>query len=94
LFKEKSRQLDEEASIEIEQHRSIQNSCKFYNRLNDVKRLFEAQVGMCRAKNVELLTKKDQVMSRRREHEGEERDQPPDQGDLRHDGVAPSQWKH
>jgi hypothetical protein len=45
LFKEKSRQLDEEASIEIERHRSIQDLCKFYKRLNDVKRPFEAQVG-------------------------------------------------
>jgi hypothetical protein len=38
LFKEKSRQLDEEALIEIERHRSIQDSRKFYKRLNDVKR--------------------------------------------------------
>jgi hypothetical protein len=38
LFKEKSRQLDEEALIEIERHRSIQDSRKFYKQLNDVKR--------------------------------------------------------
>jgi hypothetical protein len=44
---------------------------------------------MCRAKNRELLTTKDQVLSRRKEHfelylnEGDERDQPPDQGDFR-----------
>jgi hypothetical protein len=56
LFKEKSRQLDEEAFIEIERHRSIQDSLKYYKRLNDVKRPFEAQVAMCRAKNGELLT--------------------------------------
>jgi hypothetical protein len=55
LFKEKSRQLDEEALIVIERHRSIQDSRKFYKRLNDVKRL--------------------------------ERDQPPDQVDLRANGV-------
>jgi hypothetical protein len=34
LFRKKARQLDEEASIEIERHRSSQDSCKFYNRLN------------------------------------------------------------
>jgi hypothetical protein len=47
----------------------------------------------CRAKNGELLTKKDQVLSMWKEHfeqhlkEREERDQPPDQVDLRDDGV-------
>jgi hypothetical protein len=91
LFKEKSRQLDEEALIEIERHRNIQNSCNFYKRLNDVKWPFEA-----RAKNGELLTKKDQVLSRWKEHfeqhlnKREERDQPPDQVDLRVDIDLPS----
>jgi DNA primase large subunit len=48
---------------------------------------------MCRAKNGELLTKKDQVLSRWKEYfeqllnEGEECDQPTDQVDLRDDGV-------
>jgi hypothetical protein len=51
LFKEKSRKLDEEALIEIERQRRIQDSRKFYKRLNDVKRPFEAQVAMSRAKN-------------------------------------------
>jgi hypothetical protein len=46
--------LDEEALIEIERHRSIQDSRKFYKRLNDVTRSFEPQVTMCRAKNGEL----------------------------------------
>jgi hypothetical protein len=79
LLKEKSRQLDEVALIEIGRHRS-----KFYKRLNDVKRPFDAQ---------ELLTNKDQVLSMSKEHfkqnlsEGEERDQPPDQVNLRDDGV-------
>jgi hypothetical protein len=45
--------------IVIERHRSIQDTRKFYNRLNVVKRLFEAQVVMCRAKNGELLTNKE-----------------------------------
>jgi hypothetical protein len=35
LFRKKARQLDEEALIEIERHRSIQDSRKFYKRLND-----------------------------------------------------------
>jgi hypothetical protein len=35
LFRKKARQLDEDALIEIEQHRSIQDSRKFYKRLND-----------------------------------------------------------
>jgi hypothetical protein len=93
LFKEKSRQLDDEALIEIERHRSIQDSRQFYKRLNDVKRLFESQMAMYRAKNGELLTKKDQVLSRWKEHfeqhlnEREDRDKLPDQVDLRDDGV-------
>jgi hypothetical protein len=50
-------------------------------------------MAMCRAKNGELQTNKDQVLSRWKEHfeqhlnEGEEHDQPPDQVDFRDDGV-------
>jgi hypothetical protein len=44
LFRKKARQLDEEALIEIQRHRSIQDSRKFYKRLNDVRRPFEPQV--------------------------------------------------
>jgi hypothetical protein len=47
FFRKKARQLDEEASIEMEQHRRIQDSRKFYKRLNDVRRPFEPQVSMC-----------------------------------------------
>jgi hypothetical protein len=54
LFRKKARQLDEDALIEIEQHRSIQDSRKFYKRLYDVRRPFEPQVALCRAKNGEL----------------------------------------
>jgi hypothetical protein len=68
LFRKKARQLDEEASIEIEQHRSIQVSRKFYKRLNDVRRPFEQQVAMCRAKNGEFLTDKNQELARWKEH--------------------------
>jgi hypothetical protein len=68
LFRRKKRQLEEEALIEVERHRFIQNTRKFYKRLNDVRRPFEALVAMCRAKNSELLTKKDQVLSRWKEH--------------------------
>jgi hypothetical protein len=57
-------QLDEEALIEIERHRSIQDSRKFYKCLNDVRRPFEPQVAMCQAKNGELLTNKNQVLAR------------------------------
>jgi hypothetical protein len=55
----RTREEREEALIEVERHRSIQDTRKFYKRLNDVRRPFEAQVAMCRAKNGELLTKKD-----------------------------------
>jgi hypothetical protein len=41
LFRKKARQLDEESLIEIERHRTIQNSHKFYKRLNDVRGPFE-----------------------------------------------------
>jgi hypothetical protein len=60
LFRRKKRQL--------ERQRSIQDTLKFYKRLDDVRQPFEAQVVMCRAKNGELLTKKDQVLSRWKEH--------------------------
>jgi hypothetical protein len=62
-------------------------------RFNDVKRPSKAQVVMCRAKNGEQLTKKDQVLYRWKEYfeqhlnEREERDQLPDQVDLRDDEV-------
>jgi hypothetical protein len=91
LFRKKARQLDEEALIEIERHRSIQDSRKFYKRLNDVRRPFEPQVAMCRAKNEELLTNQNQMLARWKEHfeehlnEGSESEQPT--VDLRDDGV-------
>jgi hypothetical protein len=92
-FIKMTRQLDEEALIEIERHRSIQDSRKFYNRLNDVRRPFEPQVVMCRAKNGELLTNKNKVLARWKEHfeehlnEGSESEQPTRPVDLRDDGV-------
>jgi hypothetical protein len=92
-LRKKARQLDEEASIEIEEHRSIQGSRKFYKRLNDVRRPFEAQVDMCRTKNGELLTIKKQVLARWKEHfeehlnEGAESEQPTRPVDLKDDGV-------
>jgi hypothetical protein len=83
LFRKKARQLDEEALIEID--------C--YKRLNDVRRPFEPQVAMCRAKNGELITNKNQVLARWKEHfeehlnEGAQFEQPTRPVDLRGDGV-------
>jgi hypothetical protein len=64
-----------------------------YTRLNDVKRPFKALVAICRAKNGELLTNKDQVVSRWKEHfeqpfeqhlnEEEKRDKPPEMMELK-----------
>jgi hypothetical protein len=92
--KKGKRQLDEEALIEIERHRSIQDSRKFDKHLNDVsRRPFEPQVAMCRAKNGELLTNKNKVLARWKEHfeehlnEGSESEQPTRPVDLRDDGV-------
>jgi hypothetical protein len=51
FVQKKARQLDEEALIEIERHRSIQDSRKFYKRLNYVSRPFKPQGAMVRAKN-------------------------------------------
>jgi hypothetical protein len=93
LFRKKAKQLDEEALIEIERHRSIQDSRKFYKRLNSVRRLVEPQVAMYRAKNGELSTNKNQVMARWKKHfeehlnEGSESEQPSRPVDLRDDGV-------
>jgi hypothetical protein len=93
LFRKKARQLGEEALIEIERHRSIQDSRKFYKRLNDVRRPFEPQMAMCRAKNGELLTNKNQVLARWIEHlkehlkEGYKSEQPTRPVDLRDNGV-------
>jgi uncharacterized protein with WD repeat len=92
LFRKEARQLNEEALIEIERHRSIQDSRKFYKRLNDVRRPFEPQVAMCRAKNRELLTNKNEVLARWKEYfeehlnEGSETEQPTRPVDLRDDG--------
>jgi hypothetical protein len=91
LFRKKARQLDEEALIEMERHRSIQDSRKFYKRLNDVRRPFEPQVAMCRAE--ELLTNQKQVLARWKEHfeehlnTGSESEQPTRPVGLRDDGV-------
>jgi hypothetical protein len=68
LLRKKAKQLDEEALIEIERHRNIQDSRKFYKRLNDVRRPFEPQVTMCRAKSGKLSTNKNQVLARWKEH--------------------------
>jgi hypothetical protein len=93
LFRKKARQFDEEALIEIERHCSIQDSHKFYKRLNDVKRPFEPQVAMCQAKNGELLTNKNQVLAGWKEHfeehldEGSEAEQPTRLVILRDDEV-------
>jgi hypothetical protein len=93
LFRKKARQLDKEAVIEIERHRSIQDSRKFYKRLNDVSQPFEPQLAMCRAKNGELLTNKNQVLARWKEHfeehlnEGSKSEQPTCPVNLRDDGV-------
>jgi hypothetical protein len=93
LYRKKAKQLGEEALIEIERHRSIQDSRKFYKRLNDVRRPFKAQVTMCRAKNEELLTNKNQVLARWKEHfeehlnEGSKSEQPTRPVDLRDNGV-------
>jgi hypothetical protein len=93
LFRKKTKQLDEEGLIEIERHRSIQDSRKYYKHLNDVRRPFEPQVAMCRAKNGELLTNKNQVLARWKEHfeehlnQGSESEQPTRPVDLRDGGV-------
>jgi hypothetical protein len=93
LFRKKARQLDEKALIEIERHRSIQDSRKFHKRLNYVRRPFEPQVAMCRAKNGEILTNKNQVVARWKEYieehlnEDSEPEQPTRPVNLRDDGV-------
>jgi hypothetical protein len=93
LFRKKARQLDEEALIEIERHRSIQDSRKFYKRPNDVRRLIEPQVAMSWAKNGKLLNNKNQVLARWKEHfekhlnEDSELEHPTRPVDLRYDGV-------
>jgi hypothetical protein len=69
------------------------SSRKFYKRLNDGRRPFEPQVAICRAKNRELLTNKNQVLARWKEHfeehlnEGSESEHPIRPVDLRDDGV-------
>jgi hypothetical protein len=94
MFVQKNaRQLVEENLIEIGRHRSIQDSRKFYKSLNDVRRPFEPRVAMCRAKNEEQLTNKNQVLARWKEHfeehlnESAESGQPTHPVDLRDDGV-------
>jgi hypothetical protein len=77
-------------ATEIERHR---NSRKFYKCLNDVRRPFTPQMAMCRAKNGELFTNKNQVLPRWKEHfeehlnEGSKSEQPARPVDLREDGV-------
>jgi hypothetical protein len=76
-----------------EYSQSIQDSRKFYKRLNDVRRPVELQVAMCRAKNGELSTNKNQVLARWKEHfevhlnAGSESKQSTRPVDLRDDGI-------
>jgi hypothetical protein len=71
----------------------LSDSHKFYKRLNDVRRPFEPQVVMCRAKNGELLTNKIQVLAGWKEHfeehsnESCESEQPTRPVDVSDDGV-------
>jgi hypothetical protein len=93
LFRKKARQLDEDACTEIERHRIIQDSRKFHKHLNDIRRPFEQQVTMCRAKIEELLSNKNQVLARWKEHFEEHLnevfnlEQPTHPVNLRDDGV-------
>jgi hypothetical protein len=86
LFRKKAMQVD--------RHRRVHDSRKFYKRLNDVRRPFEPQVARCRAKNGELLTIKNQVLARWKEHfeehlnEGLESAQPTRSDNLRDDRVG------
>jgi hypothetical protein len=80
LFRKKVKQLDEEALIEIERHRSIQDSRKLYRiTLDEEER--------------ELLTNKNQVLARWKEHfeehlnEGSKSEQQTRPVDLTDDGV-------
>jgi hypothetical protein len=72
-------ELESELQVVQAQPLSLDAKCK---KLNDVRRPFEPQVAMCRAKNGELLTNKNQVLARWKEHfeehlnEGSETEQP------------------
>jgi hypothetical protein len=68
---------------------SIQDSCKFYKRLNDVRRPLKPQMAICRAKNGELLTNKNQWKEHFEDHlnEGSDSEQPTRPVNLRDDGV-------
>jgi hypothetical protein len=61
--------------------------------MNDVQRLFKPQVTLCRAKNGKLLTNKNQVLVRWKEHfeehlnEGSKSEQPTRPVNLRDDGI-------
>jgi myosin heavy subunit len=68
MLRKKKGQLDDQVSIEIERHHSVQDSRKFYKRLKDTRKPFESAVAMWRATNGQLLTNKDQVLSRWKEY--------------------------
>jgi DnaJ-domain-containing protein 1 len=62
LFRKKKGQLNDH------RHRSVQDSRKFYKHLNDTRKLFELAAAMCRATNGQLLTNKDQMLSKWEEY--------------------------
>jgi hypothetical protein len=47
LFRKKKGQLDDQGLKGIERRHSVQDSRKFYKRLNDAKKPFEPAVAMC-----------------------------------------------
>jgi hypothetical protein len=57
LFRKKKEQLDDKALIEIERHRSVQDSRKFYKRLNGTIKPFKPALAMCRATNGQVLSR-------------------------------------
>jgi hypothetical protein len=57
LFRKQKGQLDDKALIEIEPHHSVQDSRKFYKRLNDIMKPFKPAVAMCRPTYRQVLSR-------------------------------------
>jgi hypothetical protein len=93
MFRKKKGQLDDQPLIEIERHHSVQDSRKFYKHMNDTRKPFEPGAVMCRATNGQLLTNKNQVLSRWKEYfaqhlnESSQEETHTNQQPLRENGV-------
>ena len=68
LHRRKKREFQNRTLSELERLRNVNDTRKFYKELNNQRRGFNPRINMCRALDGTLLTNKEDVLNRWREH--------------------------